>query len=198
MPLCKNCPEDKKCYYTGKENNPRGKGYSAKYEPEGKRMQGRDKKMYVVKNGRWVKSVLKKKTSPRMYDDPENESRNYKRYADLDKIANYRFKMEEWNNSYILGLFLMNYCNEHPEKICPDGNSIWVLAKLMHNENDLEYVKYLLENNSFNEVIMIMEYLNQHPHMDYPEPNDNFKRKVKQFHDDLDAVSLMILNGELD
>ena len=74
MPLCKNCPSPpaKGYYYTGQENTPLGKGYSACFEPVGKKMRGRDGKMYVVKkykNGkRWTKlmSKTKRNTSPRM------------------------------------------------------------------------------------------------------------------------------------
>ena len=66
MPRCKNCPPSptRGCYYTGKENTPRGKGYSAKYEKEGKKMRGRDGEMYVVKNERWAK-VGSKKGNPK-------------------------------------------------------------------------------------------------------------------------------------
>lgn len=60
MPLCKNVKKGEKCYYTGKENTPRGRGYSAKYEKEGKKMKGRDGEMYVVKGERWVKVVSRK------------------------------------------------------------------------------------------------------------------------------------------
>ena len=69
MPRCHNCSSDKKpCYYTGKENNPRGLGYCAAHEKPGQRRKGRDGHMYVVKNGkRWYKilSERSKKTSPR-------------------------------------------------------------------------------------------------------------------------------------
>ncbi len=68
MPLCKNCPG----YYTGKEDTPRGRGYAAKYEPEGKKMKGKNGKMYVSKGNRWVRvSSSKKVTSPRLYPAPE-------------------------------------------------------------------------------------------------------------------------------
>lgn len=67
MPLCKNT--DKK-RYTGNENTPLGKGYSASVEELGKRMKGTDGNMYKVvktKGGkRWMKITSKVK-SPRMY-----------------------------------------------------------------------------------------------------------------------------------
>lgn len=69
MPLCKNIPEgEKACYYTGKENTPRGRGYAARH-CEGKSKKGNDGQMYVAKNGRWVKKTSTRrvrKTSPRM------------------------------------------------------------------------------------------------------------------------------------
>jgi len=84
MPKCHNCSK----YYTGKENTPLGKGYSASVEKVGKKMKGRDGKMYVVKpygkNGkRWmrVSSSKRRKTSPRGYLDP-NEIENFLNEAD--------------------------------------------------------------------------------------------------------------------
>ena len=64
---CKNNP---KKTYTGKENTPLGKGYSADKEKVGTEMKGRDRSLYVVvkiKNGkRWQKvSSPRRKTSPR-------------------------------------------------------------------------------------------------------------------------------------
>lgn len=62
---CKNC-EGK--YYTGKENTPLGRGFSASAEKIGKRMKGKDGKMYeVVKSGkgkRWTRVTSTKKTDP--------------------------------------------------------------------------------------------------------------------------------------
>ena len=67
MPLCKNTDEKR---YTGKENTPLGKGYSASVEKLGKRMKGADGNMYEViriKGGKRWKCVTKKVTSPRMF-----------------------------------------------------------------------------------------------------------------------------------
>lgn len=57
MPRCKNCPPPphKGCYYTGNENTPLGRGFVARYEQEGKRMEGGDGQFWTVSNGRWVK-----------------------------------------------------------------------------------------------------------------------------------------------
>jgi len=61
MPKCVNDPGKR---YSGNENTPRGKGYSASAEKVGKRMKGLDGSMYVVeKKGsskKWVKIKTKK------------------------------------------------------------------------------------------------------------------------------------------
>lgn len=79
---CKNSDEK---YYTGKENTPLGRGFSASGEKVGTRMRGRDGKTYVVQkysNGkRWVAvSSSKRKTSPRIKFGYEGEdSKKWKR-----------------------------------------------------------------------------------------------------------------------
>jgi predicted NodU family carbamoyl transferase len=87
MPRCINCASfEKGCYYTSHETTPRGKGYSAKHEREGKKMKGRDGKMYmVVKVGdgkkRW-KKVVSRQTSPRSYFSAQNTNSDFfYRYA---------------------------------------------------------------------------------------------------------------------
>ncbi len=68
MPVCKNT--DRK-QYTGNENTPLGKGFSASVEKVGTRKKGKDGKMYVVKkvkNGkRWAatQSSSKKIKNPK-------------------------------------------------------------------------------------------------------------------------------------
>ena len=66
MPRCKNCPPPpaKGYYYTGQENTPLGRGYSARFESEGTKMLGnnKNKRVYwVVSDGKW--SEVKKKSS---------------------------------------------------------------------------------------------------------------------------------------
>lgn len=56
MPLCKNCD----CYYTGKENTPRGLGWCARHEEEGKRRKGSDDRWYKNDKGRWKKQLRKR------------------------------------------------------------------------------------------------------------------------------------------
>ena len=61
MPVCKNTSEKR---YTGKENTPLGRGYSASAEEEGKRMKGRNGKMYVAHGERWS-VISENEKSPR-------------------------------------------------------------------------------------------------------------------------------------
>ena len=91
MPLCKNHPSKR---YTGKENTPLGRGYSASVEEVGSRRKGRDGKMYTVvhtKNGRrWRKlASSKRKTSPRGDDDKKNH------VEDIASHICYQMRMRE-------------------------------------------------------------------------------------------------------
>jgi hypothetical protein len=52
MPICKNNP---KKYYNGDEPSPKGLGYCASGEQEGKIMKGKDRNTWIVKSGKWVK-----------------------------------------------------------------------------------------------------------------------------------------------
>lgn len=65
MPKCLNDPSKR---YTGKENTPRGKGYTASAEKIGKKMKGLDGKMYVVtklnKTKKWTKLKSSSPLSP--------------------------------------------------------------------------------------------------------------------------------------
>ena len=49
------CINDPKRTYEGDEPSPKGNGYCAHAEPEGKIQIGKDKKIWQVKNGRWIK-----------------------------------------------------------------------------------------------------------------------------------------------
>lgn len=66
MPRCKNVPDDEKpIYYKGNELSPKGRGYVARFDQEGKERIGLDRQKYIVKNGRWVLKTSKRKSSPR-------------------------------------------------------------------------------------------------------------------------------------
>lgn len=66
MPPCKNIPlSEKLVYYTGQENTPRGNGYVARFEEEGKERTGTDGNRYVAKNGRWVRKKSTRNSNPK-------------------------------------------------------------------------------------------------------------------------------------
>lgn len=52
MPICKNNP---KKHYTGDEPSPKGLGYCASSEKEGKIMKGRDGNLWIKSGGKWIK-----------------------------------------------------------------------------------------------------------------------------------------------
>ncbi len=52
MPICKN---NTKKHYKGDEPSPKGLGYCASSEKEGKIMKGLDENLWIKSNGRWIK-----------------------------------------------------------------------------------------------------------------------------------------------
>lgn len=95
---CKNC-DDK--YYTGEENTPLGRGYSASVEKVGTEMKGKDRKMYVVKkykNGkRWVRisSASKQKNPQGWFDWGKRKKKTPIPEHVEDSIEDERLKTQE-------------------------------------------------------------------------------------------------------
>ncbi len=52
MSICKNNANKS---YMSQEPSPKGLGYCASNEKEGKKMKGKDGNLWIIKNGRWVK-----------------------------------------------------------------------------------------------------------------------------------------------
>ena len=52
MYICKN---NSKKHYSSMEPSPKGLGYCASGEKEGKTMKGKDGNTWIVSNGRWIK-----------------------------------------------------------------------------------------------------------------------------------------------
>ena len=77
MPRCKN---DYK-YYTGKEPSPKGLGYCASGDEEGKIRKGRDGYMYIKNKGKWIK-----------YKDETGKSITSKIWYNVKDITNEEFK----------------------------------------------------------------------------------------------------------
>jgi hypothetical protein len=68
MPICKNNP---KRNYKGNEPSPKGLGYCASGEKEGKVMKGKDENMWIKRNGKWMKQNSNEKN---------NKIKKYKKY----------------------------------------------------------------------------------------------------------------------
>ncbi len=73
MKECKNIKNKK---YSGKENTPLGLGYHASGYEEGKKMKGKDKNYYKVKNGRWQKVLKSVKRNTRGFGGDYHSSFN--------------------------------------------------------------------------------------------------------------------------
>jgi hypothetical protein len=119
MPRCLN-DQDKR--YTGNENTPRGRGYAASAEKDGKRMKGADGKMYQAKGNRWVlikknsllspmskrKKVVKKATFEDEYDSiddyssSEDEDWKYEAAEERTFLSNFFCKEALFTNVALL------------------------------------------------------------------------------------------------
>lgn len=58
--VCKNCPPGVQKRYKGTEPSPNGMGFSASYDPVGKKRIGKDKSTWVVKSTAAGRKVWKK------------------------------------------------------------------------------------------------------------------------------------------
>ncbi len=98
MPICKNNP---KRHYTGKEPSPKGLGYCASGEEEGKIMKGRDGNTWIKKNGKWVK--YNKTFIKKIYDQfisfnyVQDEERNYYEEKLYKKLHKWWLKLAKGN-----------------------------------------------------------------------------------------------------
>lgn len=169
MPLCKNCPDSEKVYYSGKENTPLGRGFSARFEEIGQRRKGTTRETFeVVQVGtgsgkRW-RSVArissskqkakktKRKTSPRFELDADV-------YDNIEPNINIPGVHQHIRNRYLhairqiaVGLHIL--CRTHPEKCSgPDivdnqvytkvifGIAVSSISKKVRSEVVLETIK---------------------------------------------------------
>lgn len=84
MPICKN---NAKKTYTGEEPSPKGLGYCASSEKEGKKMKGKDGNIWIKTNGRWIKNKSNK-------SNKLNENTQYKKLLHK-KLYNWWKKLAE-------------------------------------------------------------------------------------------------------
>jgi hypothetical protein len=133
---CINCPPSEKdgCYYTGKENTPRGRGFCAMHEKIGSKKKGKNGLMYKVvkiKGGtrRW-KKISSRNTSPRgeIYD---NLMAKYQDLLYFD-MAN-RSKGEYQHKAKMIE----EYCNDHPHHCVGRG------PEIVFSSNDIATYPYI-------------------------------------------------------
>ncbi len=84
MPICKNNP---KKHYSGDEPSPKGLGYCASSEKEGKIMKGRDGNLWIKSGGKWI----------RYKDKEDSEDLKEQLYEKLHEIFNKRL-YKWWQN----------------------------------------------------------------------------------------------------
>lgn len=157
MKECKNIKNKK---YSGKENTPLGLGYHASGYEEGKRMKGKDKNYYKVKNGRWQKVLKSVKRNTRgIFDDPDVSEADKIRYIKskedfykknrliLDKtndLCNYLIKALASNDYTPRGFLYKEMENVFDELNfnCSDKNKIELINRLTGQYSDSKSAKF--------------------------------------------------------
>jgi len=147
MPYCINNP---KRSYTGKEPSPKGLGYCASGEKEGKKMKGKDGNMWIKSNGKWhisnniceniVKYVKTKKFRGHAYKTDtygkEIDNKFYK-WISYNEFAD---KSSQIERGYKKGKVDKKKVNEY---ICGNKKTAKDLDKKIHNG----YKTYLISDN---------------------------------------------------
>ncbi len=173
MPRCKKSSNR---YYTGKEPSPKGLGYCASNEEEGKVRKGRDNNMWIKKNGKWVKDNTKidkeKSIKEKMYDlltyftksdytKDEDEIEYYEENLDK-KLYKWWQKLSEGNIIIIYKSGkhkLVTSSMKTPKAQSKDILNKWskygnddnveaIIWSSQSSENIQEFISYLIENNT--------------------------------------------------
>lgn len=203
MPLCRNHTQKK---YTGKENSPLGKGYHAHGEKLGKRMKGKDGKMYVVvkwgEGKRWqVHHTKKVSPSRRKVSSPRRKGKEQKIKSPrgLSAKGNYLTFQKNVDGNYVLeyndtrkGYTTVIYTPEHNLEIDQppfyfsvikgkrvDSESIKTL-----NRSDMEYLAQMakdLERGNFTSNIY-----------ETSGDEENERKMIKEFVKDFSDIGRVI------
>jgi len=109
MPFCKN---NKNKRYTGKEKNPRGRGYAASSEKDGQIRKGKDGKMYRASGNRWT--LVRKKEVKRGILSPMSRKKKKKTVSFEEESEEEEEEDETWKyNSAKEGARLSDFfCKE--------------------------------------------------------------------------------------
>ncbi len=124
MPRCKNVPPSEKAvYYTKQENTPKGNGWCARFEEEGKVRKGTDGNQWIAKNGRWVKKKSTRKSNPKgeMMDNYKSDLQTIREYRPLEipehqrrgYVSPERLKIQLYSEIVRLCRILGVYVNPH-------------------------------------------------------------------------------------
>ncbi len=156
MPRCKNSS----CkYYTGKEPSPKGLGYCAYDEKEGKIMKGRDGNMWIKKNGKWVKDNTKTVKDivrdDEYYEDYYEEKLDKKLYKWWQKLSAGNIIIIYKNGKHKLITSSMKthtarhrYISDKWYKYGNDDNVEAIIWSAQSIDSIQEFISYLIENNT--------------------------------------------------
>jgi hypothetical protein len=133
------CVNDLTRTYKGTEPSPKGNGYCAHAEPEGKIQIGKDTKIWQVKNGRWVKL--------KYYETHDNGGRPFLVVLlpnNHVQVYNYKAPKYKFDKKYYENIDKKNFDNlvgEYKAKRIIIGTSSGTVRGADHEPNTSDYFK---------------------------------------------------------
>jgi hypothetical protein len=193
MPICKNNP---KKTYTGQEPSPKGLGYCAGSEKEGTKMKGSDGKIWIKKNGRWIKfknddDVKKILLNKSKTDINKTDINN----TDIDKIDINKISLEKLKE--------INKKN----KVTTSGTKaeialrLWTIRSVAISDKDLLLIYGFVPKKEQQEIKKLVDKRNKNPIKNYkglweeiPKPiskmnRDELIKNLQKFRDAWEKIT---------
>ena len=162
MPYCKN---NSKRSYIGTEPSPKGLGYCASGEKEGKTMKGKDGNNWIVSNNKWIKS--------KEYNLDKIIKKLYKKFNPwFTKISSQGFYIIYTNNSYKFYIPTKEESKNKFKNLELDTNIKYIIWTSQSSDSLTFFINYILQKKNNLEIEEILKMRNT---LDY------FLNNIKQY-----------------